>query len=167
MKKLLTAFVLAFICSLGFAQAIPWAKSSEFYTNPDNSKAPAPVFVNSYSYTGPTAGGWVQIDLKPYGVAADAKAAFLSGLLIITHGTSQQVCDATVSLRAPGSGLQAANYLGQVVEAHVGGGQRSGFASWVPLVNGVFEFQWSRSTFGQWPQECSYGINLSLQAWTK
>lgn len=167
MKKLLTVFVLAFICSLGFAQAIPWAKSSEFYTNPDNSKGPIAVFINSQTPAGPAAGQWVQIDLKPYGVAADAKAAFLSGLLIITHGTSQQSCDAYVALRAPGSTLAAGNYIGQVVEAHVGGGQRSGMASWVPLSNGVFEFQWNRNTFGLWPAECAYGINLSLQAWTK
>lgn len=32
---------------------------------------------------------------------------------------------------------------------------------------GKFEFRWDRNTFGQWPQECSYGVNLSLQAWTR
>lgn len=166
MKRLL-ALVL-FFAFAAFAQApAAWVKSTEVYTNPDNSKAPAPVFVNSYTNAGPLAGQWVQIDLKPLGVAADAKAAFLSGLLIITHGSTPQTCDATVALRAPGSQLTAGNYLGQVVEAHVGGGQRSGFASWVPLVDGVFEFRWDRNTFGQWPSECSYGINLSLQSWTR
>lgn len=163
MKKLIF-FCLAFFVATAFAQ---WTRSTEMYTSQDNSKGPIPVFVNSVAPIGPAAGQWVQVDLKPLGVEANAKSAFLSGLLIITHGSAPQACDLTVSMRAPGSPLAAGNYLGQTVEAHIGGGQRSGFASWVPLVNGVFEFQWNRSTFGQWPTECAYGINLSLQAWTR
>lgn len=167
MKKLIAAcFFLA--SSMVSAQTpIAWVGATEIFTHPSHPAGPVPIFINSYTYTGPSPGGWIQIDLKPYGVTADAKAAFLGGILIITHGTSQQTCDLTVSLRAPGSTLAAGNYVGQTVESHVGGGQRSNMSAWVPLVNGIFEFQWNRNTFGQWPQECSYGINLSLQAWTK
>ncbi len=152
---------------LNGASHAEWQRSTELYVSGGNTKSPVAVFVNSYTPAGFQAGTWYDVDLKPYGVSADAKGAFLSGLLIITHGQSSQTCDMTVVTRAPGNQLDAGNYQGQVVEAHLGGGQRSGFSSWVPLVNGVFQFRWDRNTYLQWPQECAYGINLSLQAWSR
>lgn len=159
------AAMLLSISQAALAQV--WQKSTETYTAEGNSKSPVAVFVNSYTGTGPVSGVWHEIDLKPLGVAADAKSALLSGLLLITHGTTQETCDMHVALRAPGNGLDAGNYLGQVVEAHVGGGQRSGFTSRVPLVNGVFQFHWTRVNSVQWPAGCAYGINLSLQEWNR
>lgn len=163
MKSLVA--ILAFLCSSAFAQT--WQKSTEIYTNPANPKEPIAIFVNSVSGAGQSSGVWHQVDLKPYGVAFDAKSAMLSGVLIITHGSAPQTCDLTVSFRAVGNNLAAGNYIGQTIETAVGAGQRSTMATFVPLNNGIFEFQWNRNTTGQWPTECAYGINLSLQAWTK
>ena len=28
-----------------------------------------------------------------------------------------------------------------------------------------FKFKWTRSTFGQWPENPAYGMSLSLNAW--
>jgi hypothetical protein len=167
LKFFLAALAILFSSGLSSAQTV-WEKSTEIYTNPDNSKYPTGIFISSYipSY-GPPAGQWTQVDLKPYGVSADAKAVFLSGILIITHGTLAQTCDLSVTLRAPGSTLVGGAYLGQTVEAHIGGGQRSTMGTWVPVENGIFEIHWGRSTFGQYPSECTYGVNLSLQAWVK
>lgn len=165
MKKLL--LLLTFACLPVWAEVFVWQESTSIFINPDNTKRPAVVFVNSYTASGPVAAYWATIDLKPYGVPADAKAAFLSGILIITHGSNVVTCDLSVALRAPGSQLDPGNYIGQTIEAKPENGMRSNMASWVPLVNGTFEMQWNRSTQGQWPTDCAYGINLSLQAWTR
>lgn len=164
MKKLIALFL--FLC-VGFANAQTWVSSTQTFTALDNSKAPIAVFVNSYTGAGVGANIWQTIDLKPFGVAADAKSAFLSGILIITHGMTIETCDLTVAVRAPGSVFSAGNYIGQTIETQVASGQRSNMSTWVPLVNGSFQFQWNRSTMGDWPDQCSYGINLSLQAWVK
>jgi hypothetical protein len=161
MRAFLTALLLLFPASA----LAGWQEVNVIGVRTDNSKAPTVIFINTYTGTGPAPGVWHQIDVTALGVPADAKAAFLSGILIISHGTTAQTCDLTVSLRAPGDDLLAGNYIGQTIETAVGGGQRSNMSSWVPLVGGKFEFQWNRNTYGPWPSECSYGINLSLQAY--
>ena len=93
------------------------------------------------------------------------KSVFLTGLIIITHGTTAATCDLTFAVRAPGDTLAAGNYICQTVEAHVGGGQRSGCSTWAPVVNDEIEFQWNRNTFTAYPAGCAYGINLSAQAY--
>lgn len=146
-----------------------WTEYTHIGVTDDNSKHPTAVFVNSYTGVGPAAGVWTAIDLTQYGVPADAKSAFLSGLLIITGGSTPQNPDLHLALRAPGSVLSSADYLGQAVAVGAGDGIRSGFASWVPLVNGQFEMQWNRvdGTTAQWPVGAAYGINLSLQAYVR
>ena len=101
------------------------------------------------------------------GLTADAQAAFLSGLLIITRGTTSETADITLTFRRPGDGTPCTKYLGQAVEAHSGGGQRSPISSWVPLDDGKFEFCYRIMTPGSWPTNSAYGINMSLQAWTR
>lgn len=164
MKKLIT---LLSLCTMMTAASAQWVESRSIYTNADNPKTPVVAFVNSYSGHGGQAGVWQRIDLKPMGVPADAKAAFLSGVLIITHGAKVVTCDLQLALRGPGSNLDAGNYIGQTIEAKPENGMRSNMSSWVPLVDGAFELMWSRSTYGQWPADCAYGVNLSLQAWTR
>ena len=39
-------------------------------------------------------------------------------------------------------------------------------AAW-PLALGEFEFCWSRTTGGQWPNHSSYGVNLGVHAWER
>lgn len=146
-----------------------WVEGSVIGVTTDNSKDPVAVFVNSYTPAGPPAGVWTDIDLKPLGVPADAKSVFLSGLLIITAGSQSATCDLMVVFRAPGSTLAPGNYQGQAVSVGPSDGIRSGFASWVPVVNGVLEFQWNRidNTGAQWPVGAAYGVNLSLQAYVR
>lgn len=170
MKRLVVLAIWLYAASLGAVtyQYYPqWTKATETWVALDNSKRPGVVFVNSYTPEGCHAGQWCSFDLTALGVTTDAKAAFLSGLLLITHGNTQQLCDLTVAFRAPGSAMTADYYSGQVIEPWVGGGQRTPFSTWVPLVGGKFEFQWNRNTTGQWPAECSYGVNLSVQAWVR
>lgn len=133
----------------------------------DNSKTPNCIFVNTYTGTGPAPGVWHEIDVTLLGVPEDAKAVFLSGILIITHGTTVETGNLTVSLRRYGDTLNPGNYIGQSIECAVGSGQRSNMSSWVPLNGGRFEFQWNRGTQGQWPEHCSYGINLALQQYVR
>ena len=98
---------------------------------------------------------------------------FLSGLLIITHGTTPETADMYVGFRAYGdtgteAGLPASGgtwYLGQSVETSVTGGQRSAMATWVPVRDGKFEFRFSKATPGTYPIHSSYGVNLTIQAW--
>ena len=169
MLKTLTALLLS--STIAYGQTTPvWQVSTKTYTSPKNPKALAPIFLNTYTKVAIPASAtqkntWYQVDLKPMGVSATAKWAFLSGLLIVTHGTSEQSCNLTVSFRGVGDTLTVENYLGQVIEPHLGGGQRSGLASYVPLKNGVFEYAYNYDGDGAWPASCAYGVNLSLQAW--
>lgn len=163
MKKLLAAFLLFF----SLPAAADWAEGSTFGVRTDNTKTPTAVFLNSYTGVGVPSGQWQTIDVSTLGIPADAKAVFLSGILIITHGSVTQTCDLQVSLRGYGDNLAANNYIGQAVETHIGGGQRSTMSAFVPVIDGKFQFLWTRSTFGQWPGECAYGVNLSAQGYVK
>lgn len=111
---------------------------------------------------------WNEIDVSSI-VPEGTIAVFLQGLLIITHGQTNEVCDLMISFRLPGDdkGNPAGNYMGQVTEAQREGGQRSTFASWVPVSpQRRFEFWWTTATPLQ-PMGCTYGVNLKLQAYTR
>lgn len=164
MKKLFAAIALALVA---FAAQAGWVEGSVVGVRDDNSKAPIPIFINSYTNYGPASGMWHRISLESMGIPADAKGVFLSGILIITHGTTTQTCDLTISFRAPGDTIDAGNYIGQTIEAITGSGQRSNMSTWAPARNGEIEFYWKRNTTGQWPSECSYGINLSAQSYVR
>lgn len=162
-------------------QPMPWVKLSELYYcplqvrmwGPDTLSDPQPwtglyVRVNvSDPYPDPALlpNTVYTVDLTPLGVAEDAKVAFLSGILIITHGSASETGDVRVTMAAHGDPLDVSKYIGQTVEAQVGGGQRSNMATWVPLNAGKFDFSFQANTTGVWPANCGYGINLTLQAW--
>ena len=136
MKTLFIATVLfSFI-----AQAGSWV-SGTMHVRDDNSKVPIALFVNSYTPTGPASGSWQTISLSSLGIPTNAKSVFLSGMLIITHGTTAQTCDLTIAFRAPGDTLAAGNYIGQTIEAAIGSGQRSTMSTWAPASGGNIEFQ--------------------------
>lgn len=187
MHNLMRAVIaLALVLSSGWAAAdtpprpFPWVKANELYVTPSASRQYGPdengeagnVIYVITRIPGPVygpqeSGVWHTVDLKPLGVTADAQAAFLSGILIITRGTTSETADITVAFRRPGDGTPCTKYLGQAVEAHSGGGQRSPISSWVPLDDGKFEFCYRIMTPGSWPTNSAYGINMSLQAWTR
>ncbi|MBV1693669.1 MAG: hypothetical protein KGP27_04325 [Hyphomicrobiales bacterium] len=132
---------------------------------------PGPVHIQVGAQTpvGPQQNGvWVQFDLTPWGVPPDARAVFLAGLLIITHGTRTETANLDIAFRAPGdTTAQCGNKIGQSVEAHVGGGQRQTMSLWVPVVDGLVEMCMTRSTLGQWPTTSAYAATFTIQAWAK
>lgn len=164
MKNVLAILILSLIT---FTSHAGWVENSTIGVRDDNSKAPIAIFVNTYTNTGPPEAVWNRISLSSLGIPPDASGVFLSGILIITHGTTIQTCDLTISFRAPGDTIDAGNYIGQTIEASVGSGQRSNMSTWAPARNGEIEFYWKRNTTGQWPTECSYGMNLSAQSYVR
>jgi hypothetical protein len=136
---------------------------------------PTAVFLNSYTGAGVTTpwngviftrGAWTTVDLSAH-IPSNAKAVFLQGILIITHGSQPETADLQINLRPPSSTEAAGNYEGQTVEAAVGGGQRSPFSAWVAVEDGKFQFYWFTPTYGQWPTWSSYGVNLTVQAFSR
>ena len=144
-----------------------WVEGTVQGVRDDNSKSPIAIFVNTYAGIGVANGVWTRVKVADWGIPADAKSVFLAGLLIITHGTTAQTCNITITFRAPDNTLTAGNYIGQTIEAATGGGQRSNMATWTPVKNGEIEFLWQRGTTGQWPTECAYAINLSAQSYVR
>lgn len=167
----------ALVASAAMAEPPPmpmtFQKSTEIYTatNQVRMYSDNPIYFGANmaaTWGTPAAGVWHRVDLKKYGVAADAKAAFLSGMLIITHGTTVETADMTLTARSPGDNASDCNkYLGQAIEASVGNGIRSNASFWVPLVNGEFDWCWKPSTGGVWPTNSAYGGNFSLLAWVR
>lgn len=165
LSRLLAAGVgLAACCQIVAAQGFVQAK--EIWVDAGASRTA--IFVNTHTGMGGQPNTWQRVDLKPFGVPADAMAVQVTGFLIITHGSTPETADLSVALRRPGAeAVSCANYQGQTVEAHVGGGQRSNMSTWVPVANGELEFCYRRSTQGQWPTSSAYGVNLSVQAWVR
>lgn len=151
-----------------------WLKSTEVYTRKGETWFLSEVFGNTYTGQFIPAGcatenNFCVVDLKPSGVAADAKAAFIQGLLIITAGSDSPpaIANLTIAFRRPGDpAVTCAHYLGQAVIATFTG-ERTNFSSWVPLVDGKFEFCWRRTTHGTYPAVAAYGFNMGAQAWVK
>ena len=73
---------------------------------------------------------------------------FLSGILIMTHGTSLETADLNISFRSVENDelcptpqtYKSVQYIGQAVEASVGNGQRSNMETCVTAKNGKFQF---------------------------
>jgi hypothetical protein len=112
-------------------------------------------------------GSWVTVDLKPWGVGANAVAAFLTGILIITGGNvADVIADMTITFARPSdTDINPARYIGQCALQGIGG-QRSGISTWVPLENGCFNFMYTvASEAAGWPTGASYGVNMTPQIW--
>lgn len=154
-----------------------WVEGSKIGVLTDNPEAYPAIFVNSVNpETTPPAGEWISLQVAQFGIPADAKAVYIGGILIITHGRKTQLCDLTVTFAKPGSTSTTGNYIFQAIEAQTEGGQRSTAGAWVPVVDGVTVWQWGRGdvktqypkgAIGPYPTECSYGINLSVQAYIR
>lgn len=110
---------------------------------------------------------WVEVDLKPLGVPVDAKAAFLSGILIITNPAQSEIADMRITFARPSDpDAIPTDYIGQTC-IQGDGGQRSNMACWVPLENGSFKFFYHVTSEGSYPDHPCYGVNLSVQAWVR
>lgn len=122
------------------------------------------VFVNTYTGVGPAKGVWNKINVSAY-VPVGTKAIHLSGLLIITHGSTAETADLVVKFRKVGGTDD--HYHAQCIEAATGGGQRSTMATWVPLDENLeFEMKYTvTNPNATWPTYSAYGINLSIDAY--
>jgi hypothetical protein len=155
----------------------PWVEGSKIGVLTDNPESYPAIFVNSVTpETTPLAGEWISLNVTQFGIPADAKAVFIGGILIITHGRKTQLCDLTVTFAKPASSSATGNYIFQAIEGETEGGQRSTAGAWVPVVDGVIDWQWGRGdvqtqypkgAIGSYPAECSYGISLSVQAYIR
>jgi hypothetical protein len=150
-----------------------WVQAEQVYV--PKGPPPYPVFLNTYTGDGVTTpwngkiftrGAWTRVNLGDM-VPDDCKAVFLTGILIITHGTTVETADLTINLKPPSSTENPLNIEGQVVETQVGGGIRSPFASWVGVENKEFDFYWSTPSLGVWPTYSSYGVSLQIQQFAR
>lgn len=156
---------------------VPWVKTTETYVifgqvsvHPNN-----PVNLITGTKVGDPApprgpqvqNAWSSVDLKPYGVAADAKWAMLQGIQLITASQNHTLETATIqaSFRAPGTAGVCSDYSNESAVSVPMQGIRDSTMAVVPLVNGAFEWCYKRSTGGTQPDHASYGINLSVVMW--
>ncbi len=154
--------------------ASKWVCAEQVYV--PKGPPPYPVFLNTANGIGVTTpyngkifarNAWTRVDLGDL-VPEDCKAVFLTGILIITHGTSGETADLTINLKPPSSTENPLNYEGQVIEPFTGGGQRSPYASWVGVENRQFDFWWNAGpAFGSYPDWSSYGVSLQLQQFAR
>jgi len=71
-----------------------WVEGSKIGVLTDNPESYPAIFVNSTkAETTPPAGEWIPLKVTQFGIPADAKAVFIGGILIITHGKKTQLCD--------------------------------------------------------------------------
>ncbi len=180
--KILSAAVIAAFFALAPAAAQP-ARIDGAGSVVLTGDSPSVVFLNTNTgagyWTYPR-GQWLSVDLKPYGVPADATAAILHGMLLISMSRDPDSALVSVHLRRPGSGADCANSAAYADIFNVPNGSvRAPFMDIVPLQDGVMEvcirtrwgspsnridlFDWEAS-FGSYP---SFGVNLRLRGWLK
>src|SRR6476646_11236556 len=89
-----------------------WVEGSKIGVLTDNPESYPVIFVNSVNPdTTPPAGEWISLKRAQCGIPADAKAVYIGGILIITHGRKTQLCDLTVTFAKPGSTSTTGNYI--------------------------------------------------------
>lgn len=173
MRLAAAALAMSPLCAMADDVAPQWTRMSEFYVRNDAAVSRGDIFVNTH--TGEhlpeacSAGKWCTVEVGKLGIPGDAKAVFLVGIMIITHGKAAETADLNIAFRAYPADDQPADagYIGQATETSPGGGVRSNLATWAPVREGKFQFKYGKSTKGDWPANSSYGLNLTIQAWAR
>jgi hypothetical protein len=169
MRTLLAALLCSVISAPAAAQG--WTERGIAGVRTDSAMHPWPpiIWFNTVTPEGAPSDQWNVVDVTQWGVPADAAAVFLSGVMIITHGTTPATCDLTISFRAYGASYPPDGtwYIHQAIEPWVGGGERQTMATFVPVNEGKFEYYWRRNTTAQYPAGCGYAINLRAQAYLR
>lgn len=153
---------------------VAWERTTELWFNPSSTRLYAYNVIYAQTHLDHPCVGWCRedefqhVDVTRWGVPRNAKWVFLSGQMLITHGTTQEIADLKVVFRRPGdNSVTCEHHLGQSVEAQREGGQRTPLSTWVPLRDGALEWCFTTSTPGAWPEHAAYGVNLGLQAWAR
>lgn len=185
-RLLLTAALLIALVFQAQAQPVPIGSPQRLEGSAGSVLAgdsPSVVFLNTFTgagyWTYPR-GQWVLVDLKPFGVPADATAAILHGMLIISMGSAPDFGLVSVHFRRPGTSTDCANTPNYTeITGQVWGGMRTPFFDTVPVSNGAVEVclrtiwgspanmvaphPWEAS-FGGYP---SFGVNVRLRGWLR
>lgn len=156
--------LLAFVASVSAAQfqKVDWYVSDRSYDEPST------VFFNSYTGVGDLATNvWHEVDLHElHGIPRTAVSAMISGILIITQGTTLATAGMTLAFRKSGDTSVNCNMIiAQAIEGPGNGGIRSTMSAFIPLIDGKFEWCWTRQTTLQWPSSAAYGLNLHMQGY--
>ena len=164
LKKVILSVSLLSLMSPVFAE---WVSGSVKVYAPSPSDAPMGVFFNSYTGAGAAVNTWTTVDLSDV-VPDNTIAVYLTGILIITHGTKQETADMHMFFRQDQSYDPKGRYTHQVIEASSRNGQRSTMGVWVALdANKRFQYKWEtgpESIYGQYPAYSAYGANLLVNA---
>jgi hypothetical protein len=171
MQTTITSGAITAVNDLGhpLVAGVGWTESHAIGVRTDNTSANEAFFVQTFTApAGPAAGVWHTMDVTDLGIPADVQNIFLSGFLIITHGSTAETCNLTVAMRAKGDDLLPGNYICQTIESSVSGGQRTNCSTWVPVRQGQWEIQWNRAPVtGDYPTHCAFGINFHAQAYVR
>jgi hypothetical protein len=123
----------------------------------------------------PPPGQWIDIDWTQIpDFPDDAVGLDLSGILILTDGSTSADESVALAFRAPGTDIPAlGHYVMQTCAVGPTGGARSNGFSRVPVVNGHTQMSWERgNSNGEWPaaplisqypSNAAYGFNLLIQ----
>jgi hypothetical protein len=183
--SLATAVALFITCSPAPAQSPQWVSASEFFYNPGSSKRPIAVYASSVRAVGtcfhispeiqcnPPPDVWIDQDVIELGLV-NAKAAFLSSMLVITPNTAIIGTPLVAfECRVPGSSSpHTRNWNGYTIgqsgsAPELGAvGARTPISLWCPVVDGKIEWMWhNENSAGGVPDD--YLVHLSLQAWVR
>lgn len=169
MKKLILSllFLLSLTCADATYNSADWVECDTLHVAAHSPLQERVIFLNSYTGQGVNPNTWIDVDLSDI-LPSTAKAAFLNGIMIITHGTTVETADLHFHLRAKGE-TEDVTYCGQTIEAAIGNGQRSTAAYWVPLdENQVFQFKyWHPNSGASYPSYSAYGLNFNVGAWAE
>jgi hypothetical protein len=146
-----------------------WKRANEVYVR-DGQGSPTIVFSGDGTSAPPLhypPRQWNIVDLKPFGVPADAAWAMISANVIITD-QNVYIDTLTMTVRNRGSVLGSGNYQLQAMSVFEGGGARGRQGPvTVTLVDGTFEMYWEALVAGQ-PENgnpSTFLINATLDAW--
>ena len=149
-----------------------WRLSSEIYTFDGLHSGPTIVFAGDQpgQNSGPLyypPNQWNTVDLKPFGVSADANFAEGAGFLVITD-QDPSIDDLMVTLRPVGSDLNYGNYQMQAISVWQGDGRRDVQPWIVRLDDGCFELYWQKQIGGR-PEVATdptgFLVNMWLTKW--
>ena len=167
-QSLFPALIIVLLIAAGCHKSSGFVEGTTIGIAAHNPNAFPVIFFNTYTGEGLATfpeNEWTTVDVT--GIIPDGvKAIYLSGLLIITHGTLEEICNLTLAYRDQGE-TGDYPYIAQTVETVVNGGARTPHSIWVAAHDGKFQIKWRRSTTGNWPENCAYGINLNLAGYLR